>query len=369
MGKRLFAGKRIITILAVSILAGLLISGCSAKYERCEFYFLDCFDTECSVIVYIKDSEDKKQLYQDVHEVLMQYHRLFDAYNSYDGVNNIYTINQNAGIQPVSVDSELFELLAFCLEEGEKIDYRTNIAFGQVTRIWKEVIANVSAAKNGGEEDERALSALLPGLDELTEAAKHVDAGKVILDREGMTVYLEDKDMILDVGAVAKGYAADRLAEYLLRRGIDSACISLSGNLKVIGEKKNNAAAREWLAAIRDPQGENRNDALSYKLMLPDGISMVTSGNYERFVMVDGVRYSHLIDPDTLFPVQNMASVTIISDSSLLADYLSTALFTVDIERGREILDLYEDVEAVWITSDGRVCYTEGFWDYVAESE
>lgn len=338
-------------------------------YSRCQFYYIDYFDTACSFILYLREDQDKKEIEQEIQEMLAKYHQMLDAYHEYDDINNIYTINQNAGISAVTVDSEMFDLLYYCLAEGEKIDYRTNIAFGAVTGIWKKVISDVSEQITVGDLEGDALLAFLPSEEELEEAAQHISPENVILDKENHTVYLEDQEMLLDVGSVAKGYVADRIAEYLLENGVDSACINLGGNLKILGEKKSGRDSEAWVAAIRDPKEKDSSVYLPFTLLLSDKTAIVTSGNYERYVMIDGIKYCHLVDPDTLYPVQNMSSVTIIAESSLLADFLSTALFTVDVVQGMDILQMYDGVEALWITSEEQVYYTEGFLNYVSEPE
>lgn len=349
---------RIAAALIILVIVGFLLiqQKQSTTYIRRDFLFADCFHTTCEVILYLPDTEDKSQWYQEIQEKLTGYHQLMDAYNGYEGIHNIYTINQNAGVQPVEVDPILFELLRFCLEEGEKNDYRTNIGFGRVTEIWKDVIGT------GILMEEAVLKA----------AGEHVDPEKIILDEENMTVYLADPEMLLDVGAVAKGYAADLLAEYLTDRGITSACIILGGSsTKVIGEKKTDSQVKEWLVSIASPKDSSADTTQEYSfaLMLPDGMSMVTSGNYRQEVLIDGVRYHHLIDPDTLYPAQGMASVTILCESCLLGDFLSTALFTVDLDQGVEILSRYENAEAFWVTSDDQIYYTEGLADYIWQQD
>ncbi|MDD7388895.1 MAG: FAD:protein FMN transferase [Lachnospiraceae bacterium] len=340
-------------ILAAALLACSLLSACGVreKYEHQQYVYLDVFDTISYVDVYLEDGEKSSEYEEEIHEELLRYHRMFDAYNSYEGVNNVYTVNSQAGKAPVKVDEELFDLVKFSLDNMEKTEYRTNIVLGSVTGIWKQFM-------NDAAEKQQESEIALPSKEELEQAAEHTDWTKVVLDEENQTIFLEDPEMILDVGAVAKGYTAQRLADYIRSLGIESASINMGGNIKFVGERKAGDGRSYWIGSIQDPQ---TMQASGMGIKLEDGGTIVTSGNYERYVMVDGVRYCHLIDPDTLQPAQQMASVSIIAEDSGLADYLSTALFTVDVETGKEILSHYDGVEAYWITADYETYSTDGF--------
>ena len=349
--------KKRVSVLLLTL--SLLFTACAAPtpYSRYQIIYIDCLDTVCVIDVYLHEDQDPDFIKDAIHEELLRYHRLFDAYHSYDGVTNIHTVNERAGAGPVTVPQELLSLLIFCLEEGARIDYRTNLAFGRVTRIWKDFFNDVS---DGGMEGREFASGelSLPPQDILAAAGMHTDPARILIDTEASSVSLSDPDMLLDVGAVAKGYIAEKLSDFIRDLGVESACLNLGGNIKVVGERKDTDGRRYWTAAVKDPV---TLEPLSVVLKLTDGMTVVTSGNYERYVQIDGTRYCHLIDPDTLYPVQGMASVTVVAKDSGLADYLSTALFTVDVERGQEILSLYPDAEALWITSDYEIYRTEGF--------
>lgn len=367
MKKNIRKGRMQAGLTAVLLTACMLLSSCGMqeKYEHEQYVYLDAFDTISYIDVYLKDTEKSSGYEEAIHEELLKYHRLFDAYNSYEGVNNVNTINSQAGKAPVEVDEELFELIKFSLDNMEKTEYRTNIVLGSVTGIWKDFMNTTARlqeeAREKGEEEPEIT---LPSREELERAAEHTDWNRVILDEEKKTVFLEDEDMILDVGAVAKGYTAEKLADYIKSLGIESASINMGGNIKFAGERKAGDGRSYWLGSIQNPE---TMQAYNMGLRLEDGGTIVTSGNYERYVMVDGVRYCHLIDPDTLEPAGKMASVSIVAGDSELADYLSTALFSVDVETGKEILSHYEDVEACWVTCDYEIYTTDGFEDLVVK--
>ena len=368
-------------ILAAFLLAALLLSGCSGNsYSSHTFVYWDVLDTVCSVQVYLTPEQEDDGYEDWIHERLLSYHRLFDAYNGYEGLNNVYTINQNAGVAPVPVEEDLYEVIRFSVENMEETGGNTNIVLGSVTQIWKDFMNSVAeeeerARKAAGEGIDSVPTTAFPSEEELEKAAKHTDISGLLLDEEARTVYLSDPEMRLDVGAVAKGYIAEKLADDLAEAGIESACINLGGNIKILGKRLAGDGRDYYTSAIEnpryDPDSEDPEESSQYLndmiLRLNDQDCMVTSGNYERFVDIGGIRYSHLIDPATGWPAQEMSSVTILAQDSGLADYLSTALFMVDVDTGLEILSHYEEVEACWVTSDYEVHFSPGFEDRLAQ--
>lgn len=357
-------------LAAVILISGglFLQKSCAAKhvsYEKHTYIYWDVLDTVSTIQVYLTEDQDSDYYENWIHEQLLNYHRLFDAYNAYDGINNVYTINEKAGDQAVVVEDSLYDLVRFCIDQMEATQSRTNIAFGSVTSLWKQFMTDASAEQALAASENREPVYLFPSDNELQEAGQHTDIQNIILNDGEHCIYLSDPDMLLDVGAAAKGYICERLAQDMKAAGIDSACISLGGNVKVIGEYRGSEDRTYFTSAITNPADSTQS--LDFKLKISDQTCVVTSGNYERFVDIDGVRYCHLIDPDTLYPAQGMSSVTIICKDSALADYLSTTLFTLDIETGKEILSQYEGVEAFWITDTYELDYTDGFMDYVIE--
>ncbi len=370
-------------IPAALLCAAFFLCSCSSRaYTLRTYHYMDVLDTVSTVQLYLTPEQDKEDYESWIHERLLSYHRLFDAYNSYEGLNNVCTINENAGVAPVAVEEDLFELIKFSVDNMDETGGNTNIAFGSVTQIWKDFMSAVQieearAAQMSGEGE--AVSYVpttpFPSEEELTEAARHTDISSLILDEEARTVYLADPDMRLDVGAVAKGYIAEKLADDLAQAGIESACISLGGNVKILGKRLADDGRDYYTSAIQNPQYDPdsedpaaQNSYLDNMIVrLNDQETMVTSGNYERFVDIGGIRYSHLIDPVTLQPAQQMSSVTILAQDSGLADYLSTALFMVDVETGKEILSHYEGAEACWVTSDYQVYMSSGFADHLVQ--
>lgn len=332
-------------VCAAVVLCALLC-GCAAApageeggQKRYEASFLTLFDTVTTMVGYADSQETFTAQAQQIHDELLEYHQLYDIYNDYDGMNNLKTVNDNAGIAPVEVDARILDMLEFSRELYEETGGRVNVAMGGVLSLWHD-------AREAGIED--PANAYLPDQDALEEAARHADWSNVVIDEEAGTVYLADPDMSLDVGAIAKGYAVERVCE----TAPAGMLISVGGNVRATGPKPDGSP---WVVGIENPDG---GDFL-HTLYVEDS-SVVTSGDYQRYYLVDGQRYHHIIDPDTLYPATRWRSVSILCADSGLADGLSTALFTLSQEDGQKLLDAF-DAEALWMTQDGELLYSPGF--------
>ena len=286
---------------------------------------------------------------QTADELLGYYHKLFDIYYEYAGVNNLRTVNRNAGVKPVTVDEELIEFLLYCKELYALTGGKTNVMLGSVLRIWHE--ARELADEQGGLLDE----ALLPDQGELAEAAEHTSIDLLVIDREAKTVYISDARASIDVGAIAKGYAATKLAEKLKAEGADAIAVNAGGNIVTVGKKPNGKA---WVAGIKNPDRTAENNLMCRVEIGAD--ALVTSGDYERYFVSGDRKYHHIIDPDTLMPAAYFSSVSVFTQDGGLADALSTALFCMPYEQGRALVESIGNVEVIWIDTDGRLVSTDG---------
>ncbi len=315
--------------------------------------YIEYFDTVCTVVGYEETQEEFDTVANKVETLLSNYNKLYDIYNSYEGVNNIRTINQNAGVKPVKVEQEIIDLIDFSAELYELTKGTVNIAMGSVLNIWhnyRNMYANNPS------------DAKLPEMGALKLANEHTDFSKIIIDRENSTVYLKDSKMSLDVGAVAKGYATEQIAKALIADGVTNYALNFGGNIRTIGTKGDGS---DWAAAVTNP--DNTSEKIYVMNVKLKDQTFVTSGSYERFYTVDGVRYHHIIDPKTLMPNNTFTSVSILATDSGLADVLSTALFNLSYEEGNKIIAGLEGVEAVWITADYEILYSENFKDIVTK--
>ena len=276
-----------------------------------------------------------------------EYHELFDIYHTYEGINNIKTINDAAGKEPVKVNQELINLLKTGVDMHRDTGGRLNIAYGSVLSVWHEY-------REQGMTDPQG--AKLPPKELLEERSRHTDISKLALDEEHSTVFLADEEMSLDVGSIGKGYAVQRVSEYARELGMDHLLLSVGGNVCAIGNKID---GKPWRVGIENPDLESAQSYVG-TVELSDK-SIVTSGDYQRFYEVEGKRYCHIIDPATGMPPEYFPSVSVLAEDSGMADALSTALFNMKFEEGMEFAESLPEVEVLWIMEDGGIRCTSGF--------
>ena len=343
----------IAAVLMVVLGLGLSIYQKNSQPEQYKRYYIDAFDTATQIIGYAESEEEFGKQADLINEELKRYHKLYDIYNLYGSVDNLKTINDNAGVAPVKVEKEIIELLKFSIDLYKKTDGEINIAMGKVLNIWH-------VYRTTGIND--STLAELPPMERLQNASKHCNIDDIIIDEEASTVYLADPEMRLDVGSIGKGFAVQKVAEYARQLGCYNMVINCGGNVITIGPK---ADESNWIFGIQNPDSEASNDILK-RVSLTD-MCLVTSGDYQRYYVVDGVKYCHIIDPDTLMPPTYYSAVSIICNDSGLADALSTALFNMPYEDGLELINSIDNAEAIWVMYDGSVKYSENFEDYVVE--
>ena len=350
--------KRFAAALLAGVLCLSLLAGCAPKKKELTRYttvFYDVFDTVTQVIAYCENEEEFSAQMSALHADLAAYNQLYDIYNDYPGVTNVKTINDNAGKAPVEVDERILSMLELADRMYQTTNGKLNIAMGSVLSIWHDY--REAAAVNETDADNR-----LPSAEELEAAAQHCDINNIIIDEDAKTVYLADPEMSLDVGSVGKGYAVEMVCQAAEARGLTSALVSVGGNLRAIGTKPDGS---QWTGGVENPW--NASDVYTAGSMLGDPINMsdmalVTSGDYQRYYVVDGTRYHHLIDPDTLFPATYFNGVTVLCSDSGLADCLTTGLFCQPLEDGLKIVESLDGVEAMWCTPDQQIITSSG-WD------
>lgn len=340
-------------ILMVVIGIGLPLYQKNTQPQKYEKYYIDAFDTATQIIGYADSEEEFAIMADKINQELLRYHKLYDIYSISEGINNLRTINLNAGKAPVKVDQEIIDLLKFSIDLYEKTDGEINIAMGSVLKIWHNY------RTSGINEPE---TATLPPMNNLQNASKHCDIKNIIIDEEASTVYLADPEMSLDVGSIGKGYAVQKVAEYAKELGYNNLVINCGGNVITIGPKLDET---NWIFGIQNPDLKASNDLIK-RVSITDRC-LVTSGDYQRYYVVDGVEYCHIIDPDTLMPPTYFSAVSIIAENSGLADALSTALFNMPYEDGLKLINSIEGAEAIWVYEDGSIKYSENFQDYIVE--
>ncbi len=348
--------KKFMKIISSLLLAAVVITGCQTapkeevktKYQDT---FFEYFDTVTTVIGYTDTQEEFAAYFTEIKEEFKRLHELFDIYNSYDGINNLKTINDQAGKEPVKVDQTIIDLLKFSKEWYGKTNGKANIAMGAVLRVWSEYREEAEFDPN---------LAKLPPMELLEEKNAHTDINKVIIDEAAGTVYLEDPLMSLDVGAVAKGYSAEYVADKMREKGFTSLIISAGGNVKAL-DKPLDGVRDRWGIGIQNPDENIFTGAASLDTVFANNIAVVTSGDYQRFYVVDGKKYHHLIDAATLMPGTQFKAVTVVMEDSGLADFMSTTLFLSSLEEGKEMLSQIEGAHALWVTHDNEIIVSDGF--------
>lgn len=346
--------KKLITVFIIITLIFSLAACSKPEKKRYEAEFLLLFDTVTQIIGYTDTEEEFSAQVDLIYKNLEEFHQLYDIYNNYEGINNIKSINDQAGIAPVKVDQRIIDLLLFSKEAYEMTDGKINVAYGAVLKIWHD-------HRDAGIDDPE--KATLPDMAQLQEAAKHTDFSQVVIDEENATVYLPDPMMRLDVGAIAKGYATEQVVRLARENGMVSGLISVGGNVRAVGVK-GDSGATPWKVGIQNPVDQNGEDIS--KVYLTDA-SLVTSGIYERFYIVDGQNYHHIIDPETLYPAEYYLSVSILCPDSGMADALSTSIFNMPFEQGLALIEQLPETEAMWAFHDGQIKTSSHFEDFVAE--
>ena len=347
---------RMTAALLAAVLSLSLLVGCKPKKELTRYttIFYDVFDTVTQVIAYCESEEEFNTQMQALHQDLIAYNQLYDIYNDYDGVVNVKTINENAGKAPVQVDDRILSMLELARQMYDLTGGKINIAMGSVLGIWHD--HREAAEKNASEADNT-----LPTQEELEAAARHCDINDLVIDEDAKTVYLSDPEMSLDVGSVGKGYAVEMVCRAAEARGLTSALVSVGGNLRAIGTKPDGS---QWTGGVENPWNASEvytSDSLFGAAINMSDMALVTSGDYQRYFVVDGKRYHHLIDPDTLWPAAYFNSVTVLCPDSGMADCLTTGLFCMPLEEGQKLVESLDGVEAMWCTPDQQAVASSGW--------
>lgn len=255
--------------------------------------------------------------------------------------SEIDEINQQAGIKPVKVSDDIYPLVKRAYEYSEDVSGGFDMAIGPVTQLW-----------HIGFDD-----AQKPSQEEINQALQLVEHEKVILNDAEQTVYLQEKGMQLDLGAIAKGYITDEVVKVLKENNVTTAIVDLGGNVYVLGQSPRGENT-DWTVGIQDPN-QARNTVIG--TVKESNKTLVTSGIYERYLEVDGKKYHHLFDPDTGYPFDNdIAGVTVITDESIDGDGLSTAVFSMGVKKGLDYVDKLENVDVIFVTKDDQVYVSKG---------
>ncbi|HGG0418386.1 FAD:protein FMN transferase [Clostridium botulinum] len=325
-----------VTILLLCICLPLVFVGCDSKSEEPVSRETYLMGTIINIKAYGKNADKAVQASVD---------RISDIENKMSlniSTSEINKINKNAGIAPVKVSKNTFDVVKASLIYSEKTKGSFDITVEPLVSIW-----GIGTDK-----------ARIPSKDEINNALKLINYKDVVINEKESTIMLKRKGQAIDLGAIAKGYTADELKKVLLNYNVSSAFLNLGGNVYVLGNKPDKTP---WKIGVQNPL-EPRGDYLG--IVSVSDKSVVTSGNYERFFERNGKRYHHIFDTKTGYPAEKgLISVSIISDKSIDGDALSTSVYTLGLDEGKKLIESLEDVEAVFVTNDKKVYTTSGLKD------
>lgn len=325
----------LVLILMVLFILFMIFNKREKEYTK-KLFYMDTY-------IYIKINTDKdgNKILKEVENIYKEYHELSDRYNGYNNIKNIYYIKNNKEKSKyIKIDKKLYNLIKYGLEQKEKTNNLIDIGMGNVIDIWKNYRDNGTG---------------LPSMEELKIAKLNQ---KEIVLKDGKIL---NNHPNIDLGCISKGYTTKIVGEYLKKKGINKYLINAGGNV-LVGDNINN---KEYTIGIENP--DQKDDI--FTVIKGKNISVVTSGGYERFYEYDGKKYSHIIDPNSLYPTDYMKSVTIINKDSALADILSTFVFLMDVEEGKEYIDKLDNTEAIWYTNDNKIIYSKNAKKYVYKNK
>jgi len=277
--------------------------------------------------------DDAKWAEKQIDEAIAEVSRIEKLLTTFNNDSQTNQINKNAGIRPVNVDKEVFDLIQRSLRISALTDGTFDISYGSIdNRFWNF--------------DKEMTS--LPDAEAAKESVKLINYQNIILDAQNLTVFLQEKGMRIGFGGIGKGYAAERAKQLLIKNGVKSGIVNAAGDLTTWGNQPN---AKPWTIAIADPNAQNK--AFSY-INISD-VAIATSGNYEKFVIIDGKKYSHTIDPKTGFPVFGIKSVTIICPNAELADAMATPISVLGVDAGLGLINQMKQIACIIIDDDNNI--------------
>jgi len=290
-------------------------------------------DTVVTITV-ISNSEQEANIAID--KAFLEIEKIEKLTNIFSKNSEINNLNRYAGLKRLKVSDTLYNIIELSLNISQMTQGAFDITIGSITSLYDYY------------------KKIKPDEDTIKKRLKLVNYKDIILDKNNKTVFLKNKGMTIDLGGIAKGYAADKAVESLKENNIKSGLVAIAGDIKSFGLKPNN---KPWKIGIRDPRSKNKEDLLT-AIDLTD-MSISTSGNYERFFISEGKRYHHIISPFTGLPASECQSVTIIAKDCYLTDSLATGIFVIGPKNG---LKLLEDMgyEGIIIDKDGKLFITQG---------
>ncbi len=281
-------------------------------------------------------ADDQKSADQFIDLAVAEMERIERLISSWDPNSQTSAINRNAGIKAVKVDQELFELIHRSVSISKVMDGAFDISYGSMDQIWK-----FDGSMNS-----------LPSRDAMAKSVSRVGYQKIILDTKNQTVFLKEKGMKIGFGGIGKGYAADKAKALLQSLGVQGGIINASGDMNTWGKQLN---GDDWNIAITNPLNKKE----SFGLVPLNKGAVVTSGNYEKYIIIDQQRYSHIIDPRTGIPSKGILSVTVFAPSAELGDAIATAIFVMGIDTGLDRINQLPQLDCIIVDDQGKLHFSQ----------
>lgn len=277
-------------------------------------------------------ASNEKEGNEYIDSAIFEIARIEKLISSWDVNSETSLINKLSGIKPIKVDKELFDLIERSIAISTLTNGAFDISYASMDRIWNY---------DGTMRE-------MPSEEKISSSIKKVGYQNIIIDKEAQTVFLKLKGMKIGFGAIGKGYAADKAKALLIEKGVKAGIINASGDLNAWGKQAN---GRDWMVAITNPL--NKNKVFSW-LPINDS-AIVTSGNYEKFISFNGIRYSHIIDPRTGYPSTGIISTSIMTSNAELADAISTSVFVMGVETGLDFINQLKGVDCIIIDEQNKI--------------
>ena len=334
-------GRKKLSFVAVALITLGLLTACNGKpVQQEEVKKFESTDIAMGTVISQRVFGDNGQAAIDAALEKIKSLEALLTFNAPGG--DVNKLNDYAGKQSVELQPETLLVLKESQEVAELSGGAFDVTVGPIVKSWGIGTDN----------------ARIPSETELKELLPLVNYKNLLI--EGNTAYLKQAGQMVDLGGIAKGYAGDAAIEVYKKQGITSAFINLGGNVVTLGTKPDGSS---WTVGVRNPRPAGEEDQIVGMITVADK-AVVTAGDDQRYFEVDGVRYHHILNPHTGYPAQSdLMSVTLVTDSSLLADALDTAVYILGLEKGREMLENYGGVEAVFITRDKKIYVTDGLKD------
>ncbi len=282
-------------------------------------------------------AKEEKSANAYIDEAVAEVKRIEKLISSWDKDSETSKINKNAGIEPVKVSVELYDLIERAIQISKITDGAFDISYAALDNIWR---FNISMD-------------YIPSDLQIANSVNKIGYKNIILNKEAQTVYLSKEGMKIGFGAIGKGYAADKVKELLKSKGVIAGIINASGDLTTWGTQ---VSGKKWMVGITNPLDVSK--VFSWMPIVES--SVATSGNYEKYIIYKGEKYSHIIDPRTGWPSKGIKSVSVFAKKAELCDALATSIFVMGLEAGLSLVNQLKGIEAIIIDDNNQIHKTTG---------